>query len=94
MKDKIALGHRGALRSWGVVGNRRTAHRGPLCHPQQAGLLLGSPSRLQSLLGFPSLVAWHDHHGEASDAEMVVLETVVCCMCCLLAGRRAFAAHF
>lgn len=108
MKDKIALGHRGALRSRGVVGKRRTARRGPLCHPQQAGLLLGSPSRLQSLLGFPSLVAWRDHHGTASDAEMVVLEMVllyvlspggeesVCCTFLSVAagkGRRRGGAH-
>lgn len=92
MKDKIALGHRGALRSRGAVGKRRRAHWGPLCHPQRAGLLLGSPSPFQSLLGFPSSVAWRDHHGEASDAEMVVLEMVV--LLYVLVGRRVFATRF
>jgi len=77
MKDKIALGHRGVLRSRGAVGKRRMGCRGLLCHPQQAGLLLRSPSSFQSSLGFPSSAAWCDHCGEASDAEMVVLEMVM-----------------
>lgn len=51
MKDKIVLGHRGALMSQGVVGKRGTVPWGPLCHRLQAGL----PFMFAEPIGFSQL---------------------------------------
>lgn len=65
MKDKIALGHRGALRCRGAAGRAGAALPGGRAGP-------GEP--LQSLVALHSSLPWCGHHGQASTVELEVSE--------------------